>query len=51
MEKLKNFLSILLTIVIIGVLLYFAICNNSEKSLEDTRGLTQIVGHTHNEIM
>ena len=51
MEKFKQILSLLLTIVIIAILLYFAIWNNSEKNLEDTSGLTQIVGHTHNVII
>ena len=51
MEKFKQILSLLLTIIIIATLLYFAIWNNSEKNLEDTSGLTQIVGHTHNVII
>ncbi len=51
MEKCKKILSLLLTIGIIGTLLYLAIWDNSEKNLEDTSGLTQIVGHSHNGII
>lgn len=48
MKTIKLIGSILLTIVIIGTMLYIAIVNN-QSSRQSTSQFTNIVGHTHNK--
>lgn len=51
MKVLKLTISMLLTVGIIGAFLYIAIVGSFNRNdLQDTSGLTPIIGHSHNII-
>lgn len=46
--KIKTILSILLTVCIVGTLLFIAIFFSANKKIQDTGVFTKVVTHNHN---